>query len=117
MSDKPIDIAMARARSLGITPIQLRNRNNPYEMHCPECGERMSIAFIGKGHWDVCEKCRVCYPSGSGLFSMYQEYTDLDRARDRKLLESCRELTDIDLFGAAEWKPDPPRSDIDDLPF
>jgi hypothetical protein len=59
---------------------------------CPECHEEAPYLNIGKSHWKVCDKCKTCWPIGSGLFSSWQEEDEATWEANRKLVESLRRV-------------------------
>lgn len=62
---------------------------------CPECGAEPQYVNVERDNWNVCGKCRVCWPIGSNLFSSWQEETEADWERNRALLASCREVEPV----------------------
>lgn len=59
---------------------------------CPECKEQDTSCYlnIGKDHWFLCDKHRVCWNIGYNLFSSWQEETKEDWERNRQKLKDYR---------------------------
>lgn len=67
----------------------------PYFGGCPECRTHDGYVNVGKDHWIVCEKCKVKWHVGSGLFSSWEQETETDWARNRELLAGFRQVEPV----------------------
>lgn len=89
----------AKAKALGITLGQYRNRDNPYMPHCPVCSKPLDHLTIGRDNWAYCDTCRVRVNTGSGLNAWREHDNDVDRERNRRHLEGYRDLSDDEFYG------------------
>jgi len=100
-----VDIAEARAKALGLTIGQFRNRDNPYMEHCPKCGAPMMHANIGRENWAYCDQCRVKHNYGSGFNAWREHNDDVTRKLNTRDLAAFYPLSTDDFFGPGheEW--------------
>ena len=57
--------------------------------HCVAAGDLADVfpyVNVRKSHYKLCEKHKVCWEVGSGLFSSWQEETEADWQRNREML-------------------------------
>ena len=66
---------------------------------CPICRDDGMVLNVHHDHWMVCPTHSVCWPIGSNLFSSWQEETEEDWTRNRKVLESYQVVE--------PWYPEP----------
>ena len=75
------------------TQAVLFNDDN-YFGHCPVPEHQNYCLNIGRGHWMVCDKCRIKWFMGANLFSSWRyQNEDVWRANEKEL----RKYREIDI--------------------
>jgi hypothetical protein len=55
---------------------------------CPKCGGNDGYLNVAQSHWQVCDKCKIKWPIGFGLFSSWKLETEEDWQRNEELLST-----------------------------
>jgi ssDNA-binding Zn-finger/Zn-ribbon topoisomerase 1 len=62
---------------------------------CPKCGQEPIYYHVRSNHWAVCEECKVRWYYGSGLMSIWMEFTEDDFQKNAKFLSGLEERDNI----------------------